>query len=109
MTEEELRNVKKFSVYNQFGKIEFLENVDLTELNIDKIISIDNKAISLYQDYKPEEGNELNKPANIHLYNCYPNRDNNDDFSSDEIRSFVEILKGFCRNRNVCRNFKFLG
>ena len=101
MTEEELKKVKNFSIFNQFGKIEFLEPVDLTQLDLDNIVSIENKSILVYQNYKPEEGKELNKPANIHLYKCFANCDGNEDISSDEIKEFVKILKKCCKDKNV--------
>ena len=101
MTEEELKNVKNFSISNKFGKIEFLEKVNLTELNLDKIVSIEDKAIMVYQNYKPEEGTELNKPANIHLYKCFPKGEYpGEEVSNEDIKYFVETLKKYCIEKN---------
>ena len=96
MTLEELENVKNFKIFNKFGKIEFLEDVDLTELNIDKIIDIDDRSVLVYQNYKVEEGKELNKPANIHLFRCFPKNNVNDinidDFKTSSLYQYCFVL-----------------
>lgn len=78
MTEEELKNVKDFSVENEHGKIVFDGYTDVRKLDIDSIITIKAKEVVLYPDEstKPEVGMGLNKPATVALYKCFPN--NND-------------------------------
>jgi len=98
MTLEEIQKVKNFQIFNEYGKVEYLEPVDLSNLNLDKIFSIEDRAILVYQSYKPEEGKELNKPANVHLYKCFPK---DEELPSEEINLFVDTLKGLCKEKEA--------
>ena len=77
-TELQLSKVPNFSVYNKFGKVEFLEPVDLRNLDLTKIFKISCKKIEVYPDIfysdeeKPVEGEELNKPAFLYFNDMKP-------------------------------------
>jgi hypothetical protein len=40
MTEEELRTVPYFTIENQYGRIEFVGNTDLTEVDLSELVTI---------------------------------------------------------------------
>jgi hypothetical protein len=72
MTLDELKNVYNFSIWNQHGKIEWKDKVDLTKLDLDKIVKIEPLLIELYGGEKidlPAKGEKLNKPAKYILEN----------------------------------------
>jgi hypothetical protein len=73
MTEEELKNVNQFSIENEHGRIEFLDTVDLRNVDFDKDIIIDHKCIEVYGDrspeQKPKKGEGLNQTARITFFN----------------------------------------
>ena len=48
MTEGEIRSVEGFKVWNEFGEIEFEGPTDLSYLNLDEIISIENKTVFIF-------------------------------------------------------------
>lgn len=81
MTEEELKSVKDFTIENEYGKIIFEGETNIIGLDLDKIIRIEDKRVIVYPEDCdiPHIGEGLNKPAIIHLYNCFPsNKDNQD-------------------------------
>jgi nuclear pore complex protein Nup98-Nup96 len=93
MTVDELKRVRNFSVSNSFGKIEFGGETDVTGLNLDEIVKIEDKAVTVYPDEttpKPPVGQGLNKPAVVHLYNCQPKKDMPLDVYEDKIRKMCE-------------------
>ena len=67
MTEEELAAVDNFSVHNAWGQITFLKPVDLRGLNLDDIIQIEKKAITVYRNdaLRPKFGTGLNVPVKM--------------------------------------------
>lgn len=76
MTETELKSVEGFSVFNPFGKVEFLELTDITFQDLDAAVIIKQGSIEVYPDQhgeayhllKPEQGTKLNKPAKLSYY-----------------------------------------
>ena len=77
MTLEEIENVKGFSIWTEFGKIEFLEKVDLTGVDLREIITIDERGAEVYVDGvhdKPEVGKGLNVKSLITLENIRPRK-----------------------------------
>ena len=74
MKEDELRRVESFRIFNEEGEIEFSEPVDLTGVDIDKSVVIQNRMVEVYPfdlfgDNKPKLGEKLNSPAFITFYN----------------------------------------
>lgn len=93
MTVDELKRVRNFSISNSYGKIEFEGESDVTGLNLDEIVKIEDKAVTVYPDEhttKPPVGQGLNKPAVVHLYNCQPKKDMPLDVYEDKIRKMCE-------------------
>lgn len=75
----ELRAVKDFTVGRKhYGKVKFLEPVDLSAFNLDEIcgnlITFGPKNVVIYpeDDEKPKEGEGFNIPAQVTLEGCYP-------------------------------------
>lgn len=92
-TAAELANVQNFKIFNEHGAIKFLEPVDLTGLNIDEIASIEKYSVSLYKNKeKPSSGKELNKKAEIEIYNLEAN---------GEEEEFEDYLKDVCKSKNA--------
>ena len=70
MSNLELSRIKNFTLYNNNGIIEFLGYSDLRNLDLDEIVQIDNKTISIYENLeRPLKGMGLNKPAFITILN----------------------------------------
>lgn len=75
MDSNELRHVYHFTILHpKFGKIVWDDDCDLTGLDLDDIISMEQNSVSVYEGSveKPEVGEGLNKPAVITLYNVRP-------------------------------------
>lgn len=73
MTEEELKGVCGFVLENEHGRIEFLEEVDLRNVNFDEVVKIEAKCIEVYgnltDEQKPKKGEGMNHPAMITFFN----------------------------------------
>jgi hypothetical protein len=50
MSLDELENVENFTIYNDYGEIKFEWLTNLSQLNLDQIISIDENKISVYKN-----------------------------------------------------------
>jgi hypothetical protein len=77
MRKMDLTKIKDFTVYREgFGCIKFLGETNVENLNLDEIISIDKKSVTVYADEtkKPKYGEALNKPAIITLLNVFPKK-----------------------------------
>ena len=78
MTPEDLATVKNFVVRRPgYGMVEWEGQVDVRGANLDRIISIRPKDVSVYgideaEGTKPEEGTKLNRPAKITFYDVWP-------------------------------------
>ena len=88
-TEEEMKHVKNFSIYNQFGRISFEDEVSLYDAKLDDIFNINHGEISIYENdiIKPKKGEGFNKPAIITLYGILPDSD------FDNLNKFSSILQ----------------
>lgn len=73
-----MSKVSNFTVLNRFGKVEFLDPVDLRNLDLTKIFKITCKKIEVYPDIfysdqeKPVSGEELNLPAYLYFNDMKP-------------------------------------
>ena len=98
MTLEELENVKNFTISNEFGKIVFNEPVDLTNINLDKIVEISPGNANIYFKSSNLSPNKkiLNKKATITLYKIENRKeDNNNDLLSLEYqKNKIDIIGG---------------
>ena len=80
MTKKELKNIEKFTIYNEYGSIEYQEKVDVSSLDVDHIVDIRKRKIEVYpkKHFKkediPEVGVELNKKAVITLKYMKPKK-----------------------------------
>jgi len=82
MTERQLREVKDFTVENEWGKVIFDGATDISGVDIDGTIEILKGEIIVYPDDNKKDviGEKLNKAATIHLYKCFPKKRNNEKF-----------------------------
>lgn len=98
MTEEELMVVENFTVKSEFGQIIFEGKTDVRGLDLDEIIEIRHEEIVVYSDddNKPEVGQQLNKPATIHLYGCKPK-----DRGNADKEKFVQKLMKISKKQHV--------
>eukprot|EP00177_Eucheuma_denticulatum_P005859 GFKZ01010679.1.p1 GENE.GFKZ01010679.1~~GFKZ01010679.1.p1 ORF type:complete len:917 (+),score=148.44 GFKZ01010679.1:91-2751(+) len=74
MTSEELSHVDEFTIgRKRKGEITWLEPVDLRRVNLDEVVRIQNRQVSVYpkeEDLVPP-GQGLNKPAKVKLFGLY--------------------------------------
>jgi len=77
MTDTELAMVEGFTIENENGSIEWEGKTDIRDLDLDKLVFINEAAAEVYPDsvfteeMKPRRGEKLNKPAIITLRKCY--------------------------------------
>lgn len=93
MTVDQLKKVENFQISNENGSIQWTEKVDLTRLNLDDIVEINNSMISLYKGHLnklPPCGQGLNKPFRITMKVLPQNEDDLDEFEG--------FLKGYVKN-----------
>ena len=106
MSKKELQIIEKFSIANEFGKIEFPGFSDLTFLNLDDIINIDFKFISVYQNCEiPIIGQKLNREAILYFYQFFIDEDYSQNHG--EFEKYMEMLEENCRKSNVEYFVKF--
>jgi hypothetical protein len=109
MTLEELQNVDNFSIFNEYGRIDFKGKTDLTNLNIDQIVNIEEKKITVYQNgdlsYTPDVGKGLNKPAVLRLYNCFP--EGKKELTDEQRSLYTASLQKICKEKGVRSYIKF--
>ena len=105
MTLDELENVENFTIYNDFGKIEFEGMTNLTHLNLDQIITIEENQILVYEnekiEFKPQEGQGLNKPAIITIKKCFPRNSKGEKISDENNEKFLMTLQKICKDKNA--------
>lgn len=97
MTDDDLSEIREFRVWRPgYGEIKWEGFVDIRGLNLDRIIHIGNKMVSVYEDYdetsKPPVGKELNRPAIVTLQNVFPKK----GATPAKQLEFVEKLKKTC-------------
>ena len=66
--------IQGFWVENSHGKIEWQNEVDLTDVNLNEAISIDLGSVEIYPQgtFKPKIGYKLNQRAKVTLNNIKP-------------------------------------
>jgi hypothetical protein len=91
MKPEELRQIEDFTVYNVHGEIKFLGFTDVTGLDLDNIIILEEKCFSVYHNQPvPELGCKLNKRAEVRLNNIV---EEDVDYTSGEYIARVQAFK----------------
>ena len=103
MSAVELSRVKNFSIYRPMhGKIEWEGETDVRGLDLDLIVTIEKKNVSVYdgeeaESVKPSVGMGLNKSAIIYLKDIFPSGSTGSNNHSDlQIDLFLEKLKRKC-------------
>ena len=91
---KELSKVKNFTIFRpNVGKIEWIGETDIRNLNLDHIVKIENKEVFVYEEVTPvPEGTELNKPAIVTLCNIFPK----ENISEKKKSEFYHKLQDFC-------------
>ncbi len=86
---DEIKHIKNFCFYNQFGKILYEDDVSLYDVRLNDIFNIELGKISIYENdiVKPKIGEGFNKPAIITLYGILPDSD------FDNLNKFSSILQ----------------
>ena len=93
---DEIKHIKNFCFYNQFGKILYEDDVSLYDVRLNDIFNIELGKISIYENdiVKPKIGEGFNKPAIITLYGVLPeNNDNLDDYVK-KIENLIHEFNG---------------
>uniref|UniRef100_A0A6B2KWK9 Peptidase S59 domain-containing protein n=1 Tax=Arcella intermedia TaxID=1963864 RepID=A0A6B2KWK9_9EUKA len=98
MDAESLRRVPAFGIgkldeitKQKVGEVRFHGETDVLGLDLDRIVFFKEKAVEVYpvDCEKPPVGQNLNKPAQIFLYNCYP--------KSGDVGAYEEFLRHKCK------------
>jgi nuclear pore complex protein Nup98-Nup96 len=106
MTKEQLRSIPKFTIgCKDKGKITFETPTNVLNLNIDDIVQINTRIIEVYPNdaNKPPEGKELNKPAILTIYGCWPKDKQSGDYKRDSqsCQKYEKVLRSKCRKMDV--------
>ena len=64
-TKKELKEVRNFSVENQYASVTFLEPVNLLKFEIDENIELDHQLVKIHPDRPQELGTGFNQSARI--------------------------------------------
>jgi nuclear pore complex protein Nup98-Nup96 len=80
MSSDELKAVKGLKFWNEHGSIEFIDPVDVTEVDFADVVSIVKNQVEVYneerhKDCYPKRGEKLNMPAFITLNDVRPKKD----------------------------------
>lgn len=98
MTLDQLQNVENFQIQNDFGSIQFLDKVDLTDIDLADIITIDEKGAEVYDDErhhdKPEVGKKLNVMSIITLNNIRPRHNQTATEKEKKLMQLLEKKEG---------------
>jgi len=94
MTETELKAIKNLQIENEWGRIEFEGETDVTGVDFDSTITISHQKIIVYpkDSLKPSIGQKLNKAATVHLFKCFP---------KTNTKTFINKLKIATRNQGA--------
>jgi len=80
MSYEQLASVQNFTVgHRDFGQVTFEGRTNVNGLNLDDILVFEQGSLELYPTGTPQPpvGSELNKPASVVLYWCFPKASHN--------------------------------
>ena len=96
---KELSKVRQFTVFRpNFGKIEWIGETDVRNLDLDHIVKIEKKEVFVYEDVTPvAEGEELNKPAVVTLHNVFPKEGSTEKKKAE----FYRKLQDFCESNEA--------
>ena len=64
MTQDELRNVNDFKIYNEHGEVHFIDKVNLLGLNLDEEISIEERCVEI-KETKKGKGLNVNREVKL--------------------------------------------
>ena len=83
--------VKGFTIMRKnYGQIHWPGRADIANLNLDRIVEIKRKAVSVYPEEieteKPEQGNGLNQKAEVSLVQTYPREKSSNEIIRDPER-----------------------
>ena len=101
--------IDNFSVFNEFGRIDFLSPVDLRDQDIERAISIKHKKIEVYPDAfyreglnKPRYGDKMNQNARLTFYNFFNQNQLKNNTKEDLIKNLGKKCQDkFCIVENV--------
>ena len=84
------------------GKIVFVGETDITGLNLDKLVSIEQQEVILSKDSPRPERNTLNKPALVCFEGIYPGED-----TQEHAMTLKKGLEEYCNttNKNIPTKF----
>jgi len=94
MNAADLAAVTDFTIFRpNYGKIEWIGAVDVRKLDVDKSISIEDQAISVYlveeaEGNKPDVGSRLNRPAVVTIYKMFPKSKGSNDITPAELQKY---------------------
>lgn len=99
MNEEQLKNIKKFSIFNEHARIDFMVPIDVTNLDLDKIVNINEKSVEIYpaiefETSMPTPGKELNQPCQITFYHLVKG-------PLKDVENFKRKISAFAKTMNA--------
>ncbi|EGG25304.1 putative nucleoporin 98 [Cavenderia fasciculata] len=108
MTESELASVREFTIERKgYGSVMFLGSTDVRDLNIDEIVTIDVREVSIYPDEetKPPVGQGLNKRSMVTLQQCWPKAS---DGSYRKSENYLARYKNALQRKAAEEQFTFI-
>ncbi|EFA76616.1 putative nucleoporin 98 [Heterostelium album PN500] len=105
MSDYELANVRDFIIERTgYGSVMFIGDVDVRDINLDDIVTIKTREISIYPDdsTKPEVGEGLNRRALVTLQQCWPlNPEGGYRRSEEDLTRYESLLKRKSKNDGI--------
>jgi hypothetical protein len=102
MSQDELSRVPGFTVsHEKYGSITWLGDIDIRGIHIDALVVFGPQSCEVYpgDTHKPSHGKQLNRPADITLYECWPSGGPNVD--SKRLAKYENKLREYAATNNA--------
>lgn len=106
---EQLKFVGDFRIYNKYGEIFFPGLTDLTYVDLQTVVTIQQNSAEVYDDNekdKPSQGEKLNRPAIITLNNIEKQRNQTIDEREKQLIERIQNLDVSIKSLGIYLCFK---
>ena len=105
MQSEDLKSIQNFTIYNDYGKMVFPGFTDVTNMNLDQIVTIEERCASAYvgqagESFAPSVGEGLNKQCIITIHRNWPSGQTGFE-SEEQYIKYLEVLKKAVKKYNA--------
>ena len=93
---DEIKDIFELTISNEFGSVLFFGRTDLSNVDLGKDVTINQKTVEIYEncDNKPGPNQKLNKPALITFNQFLPKKEETDEACSNRLRVTIEKQGG---------------